>query len=350
MPANKPSNRDNWDFTKGLAVPSFDILEDRKKLATSYFNKMLDITCRTIFEYDDVPETLSIRRFEMVLQVNGFSFVANAESKNAKYPSGIYAFSGMVGGIEDPNGLPTMSTINNPALLYNKVGEIGKDSILVKNDSMFMGLTPIFSKYASLFADSDITLDKILVNSRMPVVYAVSDESVKKAFDALYEDIRQGKSYKAIVGNPMFESIKSAVFGATGNTENAIKAMIELQQYLKGSWYMEFGLPASFNSKREYISTQEATMSEPTLLPLIDDMLRSRKEGIEEVNRLYGTNISVRLSDEWAKIREDVLHPERAEAKLQEAIADAVADDPGIEDDGQDDTPSEEGGKDDDNP
>lgn len=322
--ASNPSNREKWDFTKGLAIPSFDILEDRDKLATSYFNKMLNITCRTIFEYKDYPETFSVRRFELVLQVNGFSLIADAKSKVDKYPSGVYAFSGLLGGVADPNMMPTMSTINNTALLYNEVGEIGTNSVLVKNDTMLMGLNPIFSRYASLLADCDITLEHLLVNARIPSVYAVADETTKKAFDQMYQDIREGKSYKALVGNPMFDSIKNAVFNANGSMGDSYKAIIELEQYLRGAWYMEFGLPASYNAKREYISAQEATMSDPVLLPLIDDMLRCRKEGIEEANRLFGINISVDLSEEWRKIREDVLHPEKAEAKLQEAIAGAV--------------------------
>lgn len=197
-------------------------------------------------------------------------------------------------------------------------------------------------------ADCDITLDKILINARVPVVYAVADDSIKKAFDEMYEDIKKGKSYKALVGNPMFESIKSAVFSSSGNTENSVKAIIELEQYLKGAWYMEFGLPATFNAKREYVSAPEASMSNPTLLPLIDDMLRCRKEGIDEANRVFGTNIKVRLSDEWAKIREDVLHPERAEAKLQEAISDVMRSDGDDGVDASSDDISEEGGKDDD--
>ena len=56
--------------------------------------------------------------------------------------------------------------------------------------------------------------------------------------------------------------------------------------------------------KREAISEAESAQNDDTLIPLIDNMLRCRQDGIEEVNKLYGTNISVELDSVWNVTKE----------------------------------------------
>ena len=67
--------------------------------------------------------------------------------------------------------------------------------------------------------------------------------------------------------------------------------------------------------KRESLNTSETTMDESVLLPLIDDMLEERKIGLEKVNKMFGTSITVELSSSWKKIREEI----RNELKIQES-------------------------------
>ena len=90
--------------------------------------------------------------------------------------------------------------------------------------------------------------------------------------------------------------------------------MIELQQYLKASWFNEIGLNANFNMKREYLSTEEIQASTDLLIPLSDDMLMCREQGIKAVNELFGTNISVKKNSAWEnKDREIKVAQEQAE-------------------------------------
>ena len=58
--------------------------------------------------------------------------------------------------------------------------------------------------------------------------------------------------------------------------------------------------------KRESLSANEVDVNEDTLLPFIDDMLKSRKEDIEKFNKMFNTNIQVELDSSWKKIFEEV--------------------------------------------
>lgn len=80
---------------------------------------------------------------------------------------------------------------------------------------------------------------------------------------------------------------------------NTIIQLIELQQYLKASWYNEIGLNANFNMKREYLSEEELRASTDVLLPLIDDMLRCREDAVSGINSTYGTSITVKKNSAW---------------------------------------------------
>jgi hypothetical protein len=82
--------------------------------------------------------------------------------------------------------------------------------------------------------------------------------------------------------------------------------LIEYQQYLKASWFNEIGLNANYNMKREKLSTTESQMNNDALLPLVEDMLESRRQCIEKVNAMFGTEISVDFASSWEKLVEEI--------------------------------------------
>jgi hypothetical protein len=63
--------------------------------------------------------------------------------------------------------------------------------------------------------------------------------------------------------------------------------------------YNELGLNANFNMKREALGAGESGLNDDILLPFCDDMLRMRKEGLEEINKMFGTHITVDYSSAW---------------------------------------------------
>ena len=90
------------------------------------------------------------------------------------------------------------------------------------------------------------------------------------------------------------------------SSQMQLKDTIETKQYLMGSWLNELGLNANYNMKREAINESEADLNEDSLLPMIDDMLEQRKLLCENLNKKFGTNISVELSSSWKKIRKEI--------------------------------------------
>ena len=78
-----------------------------------------------------------------------------------------------------------------------------------------------------------------------------------------------------------------------------------MQQYLKASFYNEIGLNANWNAKRESINSNESQLNDDMLTPLIDNMLKERQEGVDRVNKLFGTDISVEFNSAWKENEEE---------------------------------------------
>jgi hypothetical protein len=139
-----------------------------------------------------------------------------------------------------------------------------------------------------------------------------------------------------MVGN-QDRTVNITPFQAVAST---ITDLIEYHQYLKASLYNELGLNANYNMKRESINSNESQLNDDMLHPLIDDMLARRREALEEVNKMFGTNISVEFNGAWlTNEKEEELTLEQMETatdSMEETVPDQTEE--VIE---EDDTPEE---------
>ena len=244
----------------------------KEDLINLYVSKTL-IKTQRIFEYKNLPETIVQKDLELLLQVNGSCAIKEVEGK-------LYAFRCGLGGKPNPYYLPTIAVIANPGLNYNATLKIDEECVVMLNDSLYKGLMPLINSNAYLLAQCDIAL--------------------KAEAEKYLKDIEDGKKLGAIANKNFFEKLETIDY-AKGSD---IKSLIELKQYILGTFYQELGIQSQFNMKREAINEAEAALSEDILYPLIDDMLVQRQIGLEKVNKMYGTNITVELSSVWKQLRE----------------------------------------------
>lgn len=299
----KVPNRSDWLF--GGCIGD-DILSDKTKLKESYIRYMLSQTVE-MFEYGGLPETIPQKEIEILHQINTFAVWKKVNDK-------LYVFHAGLGGVLDEYYHPTRAVISNPYLNYSADLEIDKECVVTFNDKMRYGLLPMFNRYACLLAECDITIRFACINHRIPYLINADDDNTKDSAEKVLNDVWDGKKLGVIVNKKLLDKngIFTSEFGRTQNSN--IKDLIELRQYLKSSWYMELGIQSNYNMKRESLNSSETTMDESVLLPLIDDMLNERRIGLEKVNKMFGTNITVKLSSSWEKIREEI----KNELKKQE--------------------------------
>lgn len=243
---------------------------------------------QSMFKYEGLPDTIPQKWLEYYLMCNGNCFIS-------EYDGDLYAFTGGLGGVTNEYYQNTIYTVSNPYLNISKDYKIDIDGVLIRNDTVMLGMLPIIRKYGTLLTETDLTTRNALINLRLFNLISASDENTKKSADEYLQKVVNGET--GIVGeNPFFDGVK--VHGTNQGT-NYMTQIIEMTQYLKASFYNEIGLNANYNLKREYISTSENTLADDILLPLCDNMLAERKEGIEKVNAMFGTNISVDFNSVW---------------------------------------------------
>lgn len=273
-----------------------NIVKDTEQLANQYKSYMLTRTNK-MFKYSNLPDTIPQKDLEFLLQVNGSVTITEVNGK-------LYAFNGALGGRLNEYYLPTLSVVANPYLEFNKVLKINEDCIVGLNDSLYIGLMPLFSRYATLVAHVDNSIYWGTINSRVQAILSASDDNTFNSLKEVLAQIENGSGLGVVSNNALLDSLKSIQYTG-GNAEN-LKTLIELKQYLLSNWYIELGLSANYNMKRESLNENEINADEDILLPLCDDMLDQRKLMCELVNKKYNTNISVDFNSSWKKIRETI--------------------------------------------
>ena len=279
-----------------------DILDKRKSIY-NYVLMMFDRT-NQMFEYKGLPDTIPAHMLELYLQING-------HIGWLEWNGNLYALPGGWGGAPDPYYRPTIYIVANPALggshdckivnhlppFDETVWSTKPDCVLMRNDTNMRGLFYLFSRYATELSENDISIRSAQINSRQQSIIAASTDREIASARAYIKALEDGK-LEAVMDQAMATKGIRAT-NVSVQSANVIIQLIELQQYLKASWYNEIGLNANFNMKREYLSEEELMAQTDTLIPLIDDMLRCRQEAIEVVNSTFGTSISVDKNSAW---------------------------------------------------
>lgn len=270
-------------------VVSFDF-GDKPKVVNQHINYMLNRT-QSMFKWKGLPDSIPQRILELYLQINGNVCFYRYSDGN------LYVFTGGLGGEPDVYYRPTLYTVANPALGFSKSLRIDDECVIMPNDSLYMGLLPLFSRYASMMTETELSMTLALVNTRITSIISASDDRTKVSAEKYLADLRKGK--QGIIGeNAILEGIRVQPYAGSGST-NYLTNLIEFMQYTKASWFNELGLNANYNMKRESINSDESQLNDDALLPLVDDMLRSRRVAIEKVNAMFGTDISVDYASSW---------------------------------------------------
>lgn len=242
-----------------------------------------------MFKWEGLPDTIPSRMLECYLQTNGNVCFY-------RYNGNLYVFVGGLGGEPDVYYRPTIYTIANPALKLSVNAKINDDCIVMPNDSFYMGLLPLFARYTTLISENELSMQLNIIQSRIISLISADDDRTFKSAKEYIEKVMRGE-LDVIADSQFFEGLKTQPYNS--GAIHSLTDLIEMEQYLKASFYNELGINANYNMKRESLNTEESQLNHDALFPLIDDMLFNRKTYIEKVNTMFGTSITVDLDSSW---------------------------------------------------
>ena len=272
-----------------MTIPITNKKEQLSKFRADMLNKSL-----TMFEWKNLPDTLPAVEIEKQLQTNGYSIIAKVQDN-------IYAFQGGFSG-QDPYNQPTKAIVNNPSLNYNGTFTINDDCVIIKNDDMQQGLIHIYNKYGTLLIENQITMLMTDYNYRMPFTISSKDDSTTQSAREYLQKIIDG-SLGVIGEAKLFDALK--VVPTNNKGVNLFADLYGYQQFIEAQLNNTIGLATNNNMKRERLTTNEIEVNKNASYPLIDNMLRNRKQAVEKINKMFDLDIDVEFSSIWNGTNED---------------------------------------------
>lgn len=178
--------------------------------------------------------------------------------------------------------------------IYSGKRTIGKDVVVVNNNSLRNATYYLIHHYAVLLAHTEVTLVNELVNARDSGGIPIASTEKQKASILDY----QGKVYNGQYGVVSDMGMLGVNYAGTDRkTAQNIMDIIEVREKLIKSFYSDIGVRSAFEKRNNTVQAEvEADTS--LLLLNLSDMLDCRKKACEEVNDIFGTNWSVHVAEE----------------------------------------------------
>lgn len=246
---------------------------------------------------DGKTETINWNYFELNLLLDGQICITDFNDK-------LYACIGNRGGEPNEYYLPQIFTVANP-ILGSKQVRIGETGIVFYNTNIDAfsytgnceifsgGLYDLISQTATLLADNIISINCAQINSRVTAFFTAESEAQAIAGEAILKKQYAGKPYQ-ILRSDLIEklNVNPVNSSASGN----ITELVELHNYIIANFFQSIGVKSNNVMKRERLINSEIDSQNDYLKISILEILSSWQKGFDELNELYGTDISVTLN------------------------------------------------------
>ena len=256
----------------------------------------------SMFEYDEVPEDMKeyFNLFELWL------CTARCVAVGMKDGKLIFARGDNGGGKINDYGLMEDfigSTLNGKSVKW----KIGTECVVFWNNK---AMTPDFDLFttAEALAETDVSIDDNILYSRFYPVPLVKDGKQKLQVEGVFDALAKGGKKTSVIDRPddlgeLFstssESIPVLNLTDVKNSDK-IQYLTHAHDDIKRWFYTKYGQAVQGTGKQAQQSIEEidGTTSVSFVYPL--NKFYMRQKACEEMNAMFGTNMSVRFSPAWA--------------------------------------------------
>lgn len=276
----------------------YENLKARQKKDFDSFNhfQMLFNVLISMFEWKNLPETIRPDLLEKILITEGTACFGKINGE-------IYTGTGSYMG-DIVNFLPKQYQFTNVGIGHFE-GEIGKECAVCWNNSLRYP-DFILLQYANILTEIDVSERVQVLFSRLIKIPRVRDSKEKNAIEECIRDILTGKITSFISDNIQADKLLS---NTTENPDSKFYDLtnvsdIDKLQYLNQyrdnvikRFFQIYGQGMQNTAKLAQQSSDELHGNDAVSLILPYDRLNQRKKFCEEVNKLFGTNVSVDFSE-----------------------------------------------------
>lgn len=183
--------------------------------------------------------------------------------------------------------------------------KIGEEVIVIDNNILRNPLFDLIHHYAIILAHNEVTYIHTMVNARsangVPIASTVKQkksikEFIGKVFNGQYDVVTD-------IGNMGIEYA-----GAHTGTAIGAEELWNARERILASFLSDIGVKTGLD-KRSNSVVDEVNAGTPSMLINLNDMLESRKEGFERVNKRFGTSWTVELNEDLDYVN-DFVNPQ----------------------------------------
>jgi hypothetical protein len=266
---------------------SIDISEYAKETTTYsayYYYWRDELFGRVMRLFKEKTDPIPPKEIEIRLMMQGHCGIA-------PYKGELTAFWGLPNGVSKYFDEKPFYTVRCP--VYSANLKVGKDVEVIDNNILRNPLYDLIHHYATILAHTEVTYIMTAVEARNPKgVPVATTEKQKASIKSFLTKIFNGKFDTVTdIGNLGIQYV-----GAHTNVTQGVEELWNARERILASFLSDIGIKSGIDKRSNSVS-DEINADTPSLLINLDDMLNSRKEGFERVNRHYGTNWTVELND-----------------------------------------------------
>lgn len=278
----------------------------------SYWERSLFQRMRTLFQFEGLPEggagqvQTDKDAFLYGLFMRGYLAVFKTTQYGITFQPATPTGYGL-------QGQPTGMQVATPYFSFDRPLVIGQECEVLKLTPDYAGIWDIVTKYANELKLMEVAVRQSMYNARFAYVLAAADDKQAQSLKAMMERVENADPYliyneglrknKLSTGEP---ELPWAQWDRDLKKNFILPELLEARRTIVTDFYREMGVPVP-QDKKERVNVLETQTNMSEFFNRREIWLQCLTESIDRINRMYGTNISVRFADE--EVLEDAVQP-----------------------------------------
>lgn len=251
----------------------------------SYYYYKLMLVARSLFEWSGLPNNMDERWIEKYLFTSG---------KCIFYKDPVMGY--MVAGLAQQGGVncygdPTSVSPVAENYVYNGDKLVnGENCYVIRNNDLMLPNFPIIRHYAYKLCNIDRAIDTNVEAVKTPIIVRCSEKQKLSLKNA----INQRKDNEPVIWSSDLSDINEMVDTLTTNAPIVFPQLQTQKHMILNEVFTDLGINNANMDKRERMVANEVEANNEQVKACEDVMLKSRQQACKEINRIFGTNISVK--------------------------------------------------------
>ena len=251
----------------------------------SYYYYKLMLVARSLFEWENLPNNMDERWIEKYLFTSG-KCIFYKDPTMGFMVAGL-AQQGSINCYGDPTSVWPVAEnyVYNGEKLVN-----GENCYVIRNNDLMLPNFPIIRHYAYKLCNIDRAIDTNVEAVKTPIIVRCSEKQKLSLKNA----INQRKDNEPVIWSSDLADINEMVDTLTTNAPIVFPQLQTQKHMILNEVFTDLGINNANMDKRERMVANEVEANNEQVKACEDVMLKARQQACKEINRIFGTNISVK--------------------------------------------------------